>query len=41
MGGQESELFDYFKSLLIKGFIEIRKHMDDILEIIEIMMKGS
>ena len=28
MGGEEnSEMFDYFKILLIRGFLEIRKHL--------------
>ena len=40
MGG-DSEIFDYFKSLLIKGFYEIRKHLEDILVLIEITMKGN
>jgi phosphatidylinositol kinase/protein kinase (PI-3 family) len=41
MGGTNSEIFDYFKSLLIKGLLELRKHLEDILTIIEICMKGS
>lgn len=41
MDGIDSEIFDYFKSLLIKGFYEIRKHLDDILNIIEVMLKDS
>lgn len=38
--GVESEMMDYFKSLLIRGFIEIRKHLPDILTLIEVIMKG-
>lgn len=41
MDGTESEIFSYFKSLLIRGFVEIRKNLEDILIIIEIMMKDS
>ena len=41
LGGKDSEIFEYFKSLLIKGFLEVRKHLEDILIIIEICMKGS
>lgn len=41
MDGIDSEIFDYFKSLLIKGFYEIRKHLDDILNIIEVLLKDS
>ena len=41
MDGLESEMFQYFKSLMIRGFFEIRKNLDDILVLIEIMMKDS
>lgn len=41
MDGIESEIFEYFKSLLIRGFHEIRKHLEDILILIEIFMKDS
>lgn len=41
MDGLESEMFTYFKSLLIRGFHEIRKNLDDILCIIEIMIQDS
>lgn len=40
MDGLDSEMFHYFKSLLIRGFHELRKHLEDILVIIEILMKG-
>lgn len=38
MDGLESEMFTYFKSLLIRGFHEIRKNLDDILSLIDIMI---
>ncbi len=41
MDGQESEMFHYFKSLLTRGFFELRKHLDDLLVLIEILMKDS
>jgi phosphatidylinositol 4-kinase len=41
MDGLESEMFQYFKRLMIRGFFEIRKNLDDILVLIEIMMKDS
>lgn len=41
MDGQDSEIFSYFKSLMIRGFYEIRKNIDDILTLIEIMMQGN
>lgn len=30
-------MFEYFKSLLIKGFIEVRKHLDELIDLIKIM----
>jgi phosphatidylinositol kinase/protein kinase (PI-3 family) len=41
MDGVDSEMFEYFKSLMIKGFIEIRKHLEDILILVEILMQGK
>jgi hypothetical protein len=41
MGGPESQMFEYFKSLLEKAFYEVRKHLDDIISMIEIMFKDS
>ena len=41
MDGQESEIFDYYKSLMIKGFYQLRKHFDDLLTIIEVFLKDS
>ena len=41
MDGVESEMFQYFKSLMIKGFFEIRKNLDDLLVLIEISMRDS
>ena len=41
MDGQDSEIFAYYKSLMIRGFLEIRKHLDEILNLIEILMQGK
>ena len=41
MGGVNGEMFEYFKSLLNKAFYEVRKHLDDIISMIEIMYKNS
>ena len=41
MGGIDTEMFVYFKSLMIKGFYEIRKNLDDIIVLIEIVMRGK
>ena len=41
MGGVQSDMFAYFKILMLKGFLSARKHMDKLLPIIEIMQLGS
>ena len=41
MDGIDSEMFMYFKSLLIKGFHCVKQHLDDILMIVEVMIKDS
>lgn len=37
IGGQESDMFEYFKSLMIRGLIEVRKHLDELIDLIKIM----
>ncbi|CAH1773493.1 unnamed protein product [Owenia fusiformis] len=41
MGGEGSDMFEYFKILLLQGFVSSRKHMDKILPLVEIMQMGS
>ena len=41
MGGRDSEMWTYFKVLLWKGFLELRKYVNDIVYLIEIMREGS
>ncbi|XP_055872445.1 phosphatidylinositol 4-kinase beta-like isoform X2 [Biomphalaria glabrata] len=41
MGGLGSDMFEYFKILLLQGFVASRKHMDKILPLVEIMQTGS
>lgn len=41
MGGIDSEMYMYFKSLLTVAFYEVRKHMDDLIAMIEIMYPHS
>jgi phosphatidylinositol 4-kinase B len=38
--GRPSELFDYFKVLLIQGFLAARKHSERVIDLVE-MMAGS
>jgi len=37
IGGQDSVMFEYFKSLLIRGLLEIRKHLEELIDLIKIM----
>ena len=30
-------MFLYFKSLMIRGFIEVKKHLDELINLIKIM----
>ena len=41
MGGIDSPIFNYFKTLLFLGFIELRKHIDSLMFILEIMLMDS
>lgn len=41
MDGVDSALFEYFKSLITAGLLEIRKNMGDLIRFITIMMKDS
>ena len=41
MDGVDSDLFEYFKSLITAGLLEVWKNMDDISRFITIMMKES
>ena len=40
MDGLKSNIFHYFKSLLVRGFIELKKHSEFIVKIVEVMSKG-
>ncbi|GIX62931.1 phosphatidylinositol 3- and 4-kinase [Babesia caballi] len=37
IGGEDSDNFDYFKALVIRGLLEARKHMDRIVLLVEMM----
>ena len=41
MDGVDSDFFEYFKSLITAGLLEVRKNMDDLVRFITIMMKES
>jgi phosphatidylinositol 4-kinase len=37
MGGEDSELFESFQTLLIRGFLEVRKHSERLLLLVQLM----
>ena len=41
MEGTDSDLFEYFRSLITAGLIEVRKHLDELIRFITIMMTES
>jgi phosphatidylinositol kinase/protein kinase (PI-3 family) len=40
MGGVDSPMFEYFKSLMIRGLFEVRKHLDQMIDLIKIMTES-
>ncbi|KAG5877173.1 hypothetical protein JTB14_032125 [Gonioctena quinquepunctata] len=41
MGGENSDMFEYFKILILQGLIAARKHHGMIITLVEIMRSGS
>jgi phosphatidylinositol 4-kinase len=41
MGGNESDMFEYFKILMLQGMIALKKHHEKILSLVEIMRCGE
>ncbi|KAM9851926.1 phosphatidylinositol 4-kinase beta isoform 2-T2 [Aulostomus maculatus] len=41
MGGPDGDMFNYYKMLMLQGLIAARKHMDRVLQIVDIMQQGS
>ncbi|KJH42091.1 phosphatidylinositol 3- and 4-kinase [Dictyocaulus viviparus] len=41
MGGVDSDLYIYFKTLLLRGIIAARKHHERVMTIVQIMSQGS
>lgn len=40
MGGMESDMFKYFKILILQGLLAARKHQEMIIPLVEIMRSG-
>eukprot|EP00066_Takifugu_rubripes_P018259 XP_011607525.1 PREDICTED: phosphatidylinositol 4-kinase beta [Takifugu rubripes] len=41
MGGPDGDMFIYYKMLMLQGLIAARKHMEKVLQIVEVMQHGS
>ncbi|XP_072041831.1 phosphatidylinositol 4-kinase beta-like [Amphiura filiformis] len=41
MGGLGSDMFEYFKILMLQGLIAARKHQDKLVQLVEIMQSSS
>ena len=41
MDGPDSNIFHYFRSLILRGLMEVRKHVDSFKKIIDIMARGN
>ncbi|XP_063984723.1 phosphatidylinositol 4-kinase beta isoform X1 [Diachasmimorpha longicaudata] len=41
MGGSGSKMFQEFKGLILQGLVAARKHMDKVVNLVEIMLSGS
>ena len=41
MGGLESDMYCYYKILILQGLLAARKHMDKLMLIVEIMQHGT
>ncbi|KAG8036373.1 hypothetical protein G9C98_003695 [Cotesia typhae] len=41
MGGSQSKMFHHFKNLILQGLVAARKHMEKVVNLVEIMLSGS
>ena len=41
MGGVGSDMFEYYKILMLQGLVAARKHMDKVIALVEIMQTGE
>ena len=40
MGGLKGDMFEYYKILMLQGLVCARKHMDRIVQLVDIMSAG-
>ena len=41
MGGQDSDMFKYFKILILQGLVAAKKHSDKLTSLVDIMRAGK
>lgn len=41
MGGPDGDMFVYYKMLMLQGLIAARKHMEKVLQVVEVMQHGN
>ena len=41
MGGLKGDMFEYYKILMLQGLVSARKHMDRIVQLVDIMSAGK
>ena len=41
LGGNDSKMYEDFKCLMIRGFYEVQRNLDDLLILIDIMAQGK
>lgn len=41
LDGMDSPIFEYYKSLILRGFMEAKKHVNSLCKVIEIMSRGK
>lgn len=41
MGGADGDMFIYYKMLMLQGLIAARKHMEKVLQVVEVMQHGN
>lgn len=41
MDGENSDNYEYFRRLIVSGFLEARKHSEEIILLVELMMPGK
>jgi len=41
MGGEQTDMFHYFRLMFIRGFLEVRKHYEKIVLLVDMLLPGQ